>query len=41
MEQSLGLCELYLAAAALALRVFPHMRLYETTEEVNKHPRFI
>lgn len=29
----LGLCELYLTTAALTLRVFPHLRLYETTEE--------
>lgn len=29
---SLALCELHLALAALTLRVFPHMRLYETTE---------
>ncbi|KAI1776778.1 cytochrome P450 [Hypoxylon cercidicola] len=30
---NLALCELYLALAALVLRVFPHMRLFETTEE--------
>lgn len=26
------MCELYLTLAALSLRVFPHMKLYETTE---------
>ncbi|RYP72823.1 hypothetical protein DL771_004007 [Monosporascus sp. 5C6A] len=30
---NLALCELYLALTALTLRVFPHMRLFETTEE--------
>lgn len=30
---SLALCELYLAVAVLTLRVLPHMRLFETTEE--------
>lgn len=29
---SLALCEIYLAIAALTLRVFPYMRLFETTE---------
>ncbi|KAI1375659.1 cytochrome P450 [Hypoxylon crocopeplum] len=29
----LATCELYLAVAALTLRVFPHMRLFETTED--------
>lgn len=29
---SLALAELHLALAAVALRVLPHMRLYETTE---------
>lgn len=28
---SLAYCELYLALAALVLRVFPRMKLYETT----------
>jgi hypothetical protein len=30
---SLALCELHLALAALTLRVLPHIQLYETTEE--------
>ncbi|RYO78240.1 hypothetical protein DL766_010005 [Monosporascus sp. MC13-8B] len=30
---SLAFCELYLALTALTLRVFPHMCLFETTEE--------
>ncbi|KAI2783538.1 cytochrome P450 [Daldinia loculata] len=30
---NLALCELYLGLTALVLRVFPHMRLFETTEE--------
>ncbi|KAI0111592.1 cytochrome P450 [Daldinia grandis] len=30
---NLALCEMYLGLAALVLRVFPHMRLFETTEE--------
>ncbi|KAI0171940.1 cytochrome P450 [Hypoxylon sp. FL1284] len=34
---NLALCELYLALAALTLRVFPHMRLFETTEEDVKY----
>lgn len=33
LGMNLGLCELYLATAALTLRVFPHMRLYKTSEE--------
>lgn len=33
IANSLALCEIYHALAALTLRVFPHMRLYETTEE--------
>ncbi|KAI4869958.1 cytochrome P450 [Hypoxylon rubiginosum] len=34
---NLALCELYLCLAALILRVFPHMRLFETTEEDVKY----
>ncbi|XXG98627.1 hypothetical protein Hte_004952 [Hypoxylon texense] len=34
---NLALCELHLALAALTLRVFPHMRLFETTEEDVKY----
>ncbi|RYP24206.1 hypothetical protein DL765_000701 [Monosporascus sp. GIB2] len=34
---SLALCELYLALTALTLRVFPHMCLFETTEEDVKY----
>jgi hypothetical protein len=30
---SLAYCELYVALAALVLRVFPMMKLYETTAE--------
>ncbi|KAI1094246.1 cytochrome P450 [Rostrohypoxylon terebratum] len=30
---NLALCEMYTLTAAFALRVFPHMRLYETTED--------
>lgn len=30
---SLALCEMYIGLAALILRVFPRMRLFETTEE--------
>ncbi|KAF3060973.1 Trichodiene oxygenase [Daldinia childiae] len=30
---NLALCELHLGLTALVLRVFPHMRLFETTEE--------
>lgn len=30
---SLALCEIHHALAALTLRVFPRMRLYETTDE--------
>ncbi|ORY65757.1 putative cytochrome P450 [Pseudomassariella vexata] len=30
---NLAYCELYLATAALCLRVFPHMQLYQTSEE--------
>jgi hypothetical protein len=30
--RSLALCELYLSLSALALRVMPHMRLYETVD---------
>ncbi|ROV92811.1 hypothetical protein VPNG_09114 [Cytospora leucostoma] len=33
LGMNLALCELHLAAAALTLRVFPYMRLFETTEE--------
>ncbi|KAI1467491.1 cytochrome P450 [Daldinia caldariorum] len=33
LGMNLALCELNLGLAALALRVFPHIRLYETTEE--------
>lgn len=34
---SLGQCELYLMLAALTLRVFPRMRLHDTTEEDIKY----
>lgn len=30
-RHSLAYCEIYLATAALTLRVFPHMKLYQTT----------
>lgn len=30
---SLALCELYLVTAAISLRVFPHMELFNVTEE--------
>ncbi|KAI1403068.1 cytochrome P450 [Hypoxylon fuscum] len=33
LGMNLALCELYLAVAVLTLRVLPHMRLFETTEE--------
>ncbi|KAI2616488.1 cytochrome P450 [Hypoxylon sp. NC1633] len=33
LGMNLAYCELYLALAALTLRVFPHMRLFETTED--------
>jgi hypothetical protein len=35
---SLAYCELYIALAALVLRVFPHMKLFDTTvEDVQYH----
>jgi hypothetical protein len=34
---SLAYCDLYLALAAVALRVYPKMQLYETTEEDVKY----
>ncbi|KAI1482460.1 cytochrome P450 [Daldinia eschscholtzii] len=33
LGMNLALCELYLGLVALVLRVYPHMRLFETTEE--------
>merc|ERR1712000_805452 len=33
LGKNLALCELHLALAALALRVMPHMRLVDTTQE--------
>ncbi|KAK6860260.1 hypothetical protein PG995_003896 [Apiospora arundinis] len=33
LGMNLALCELHLIAAALALRVLPHARLYQTTQE--------
>ncbi|KAI1460504.1 cytochrome P450 [Annulohypoxylon moriforme] len=33
LGMNLALCEMYTLTAAFALRVFPHMRLYETTED--------
>lgn len=40
---SLALCELHIALAALALRVLPRMRLFETTQDdvVYDHDMFI
>lgn len=40
---SLALCELNLVLAALTLRVFPHMKLYKTTERdvLYDHDMFI
>lgn len=40
---SLALCELHIALAALALRVLPRMRLFETTREdvLYDHDMFI
>lgn len=34
---SLAYCELYVSTAALVLRVFPRMKLYETTEDDVKY----
>ena len=31
--RSFALCEIYMTVAALTLRVFPQMQLFETTEE--------
>ncbi|KAI1506236.1 cytochrome P450 [Biscogniauxia marginata] len=33
LGMNLAFCELYLTVTALALRVYPHMRLFETTEK--------
>ncbi|KAI0889423.1 cytochrome P450 [Annulohypoxylon maeteangense] len=33
LGMNLALCEMYTITAAFAMRVFPHMRLYETTED--------
>ncbi|KAI1630610.1 cytochrome P450 [Biscogniauxia mediterranea] len=43
LGMNLAFCELYLAVAALVLRVYPHMRLFETTEEdvVYDHDMFV
>lgn len=40
---SLALCEIYFAVAALAIRVLPHMTLFETTEDdvLYDHDMFI
>ena len=40
---SLALCEIHFGIAALALRVLPQMRLFETTEEdvLYDHDMFI
>jgi hypothetical protein len=34
---SLAYCELFLTTAALAIQVFPHMKLFETTIADVKH----
>lgn len=34
---SLAFCELYLVTAAMALRVLPHLRLYDTVYEDIKY----
>lgn len=34
---SLALCEIHFAVVALAVRVMPHMSLFETTEEDVQH----
>ncbi|OTA56421.1 cytochrome P450 [Hypoxylon sp. EC38] len=39
LGMNLAFCELHLSLTALVLRVFPHMRLYETTEEDVKWDR--
>ncbi|KAI2464658.1 cytochrome P450 [Annulohypoxylon bovei var. microspora] len=43
LGMNLALCELYVALAALTLRVFPHARLFETTEEdiIYDHDMFV
>ncbi|KAI2472113.1 cytochrome P450 [Annulohypoxylon bovei var. microspora] len=37
LGMNLALCEMYTLVAAFTLRVFPHMRLYETTEDDVRH----
>lgn len=43
LSHSLAQCELFLAVAALTLRVFPRMQLYETSvEDVQyDHDKFV
>jgi hypothetical protein len=43
VPRSLALCEIHLAVVALALRVLPQMKLFETTEEdvLYDHDMFI